>query len=347
MGSLFALILGLSPPAPVETPPPADFTLDWQAPESCPSGEGVEALVAELVGDRVDGEGTMIVTGVVTREDGGYHLELTTVVGEREGLRELRSQHCEELANSLALVVAVTLVPDLADPPTEATPDDAVPTPTPTPQREPEPDPEPRPESEPQSDPQPPPAPQPRPTRVRRAVSTPSPFVRAGVGIDIGGNPAPALASRLSLGVGWHHLRVAIEGTHLSPQRALGSSGTAGLVQQGTVGALACGVLHAKPWSFPFCGGVELGLLRADSRGVDPEATATGLLANPIARAGALRSWGRVGLWFDAELLIRGATTKVVIANDEIFRPNPAWFRALAGIEISLGGKSRSAGQGS
>lgn len=345
MGSLLALILGLSQPAAPEPPPPAEFTLDWQAPEACPSSEAVEALVADLVENQIDGEGTMAVTGLVTLEDDGYHLVLTTVVGEREGTRDLRSERCEELANSLALVVAVTLVPSLADAPADEQPDEDVSAPTPAPTLERSRKPEPRPEPQPR--PQSRPSPAPEPVRSRRALPTPTPFVRAGLGVDIGGNPAPALASRLSLGIGWHHLRVAVEGTHLSPQRALGSSGTAGLVQQGTVGALACGVLHADPWSFPLCGGIELGLLRADSRGVDPGSTATGLLANPIVRAGAIRSWGRVGLWFDAELLIRGATTKVVIARDEIFRPNPAWFRALVGIEIGLGGKSRSAGQGS
>ena len=341
MELLLAVTLGLSQPGPAEPPPPAEFTLDWQAPGACPSSEEVEALVAELVEDRIDGEGTMVVTGLVTLQDDGYRLVLTTVVGEREGTRELKSERCEELANSLALVVAVTLVPSLADAPASEEPDEDVPAPEPTARRSPEPQSRPRPQPRPRSRP----SPAPEPTRSRRALPTPAPFVRAGLGIDIGGNPAPSLTSRLSVGGGWHHLRVALEGTHLSPQRALGSSGTSGLVQQGTVGALACGVLHSEPWSFPLCGGVELGLLRADSRGVDPGSTATGLVTNPIARAGALRSWGRVGLWFDAELLIRGATTKVVIADDEIFRPNPAWFRAVAGIEITLGGKSPSAGQ--
>lgn len=340
MGWLLALWVGLAAPvdAGSEVRPPAEYSLDWQAPAECPSAEEIEAQVGALTDDQLDGEGTMLVRGVVRYDDAGrYRLELTTTVGEREAVRELEATDCVDLGEAVALVVALTLVPSLGE--------------APEPEFELDPEPEPEPEPpvtvEPVETPQPPSSPpaRPEPARSRRGITPPAALLRAGLGLDIGSAPASTFASRLAIGVAWTHLRVAIEGTHLVPQRADGLAGAAdGLVQQGTVGLVGCGVLALQPWSFPICGGVETGFLRADSRGLTPRRTSGGAVFSPLARIGVVRHWRRVGLWMDAEGLVRAVSTRVVLEGEEIFRPAAGSVRFLAGIEFRLG-ETAAAGQ--
>lgn len=342
MGWLLALWVGMAAPvepAP-EDRPPAEYSLDWQAPAECPSAEEIEAQVRALTDDGLDGEGTMLVRGVVRHDDAGlYRLELTTTVGDREAVRDLEASECVDLGQAVALVVAVTLVPALEEGP------------PPEPEPEPEPDPDPPATVEPVETPQPPSSPparsepRPEPARSRRGITPPAALLRAGLGLDVGGAPAPTFASRLAIGAAWAHLRVAIEGTHLVPQRADGVAGTAdGLVQQGTVGLVGCGVVAWQRWSFPICGGVETGFLRADSRGLARRRTSGGAVFSPLARIGVVRHWRRVGLWMDAEGLVRAVSTRVVLEGQEIFRPAPGSVRFLAGIEFRWG-ETAAAGQ--
>lgn len=345
MGWLLALWVGMAGPvdAAPEDRPPAEYRLDWQAPPECPTLEEIEAQVGALTEGQLAGEGTMVVRGVVQHDDAGpYRLELTTTVGEREAVRELEASECVDLGQAVALVVAVTLVPSLEE--------------GPPPEPKPEPKPEPEPEAvEPQTPvvaervetPQPRPSPPPReepPAQSRRPITPPRVLLRAGLGLDVGGAPTPTLASRLAVGAAWTHLRVAIEGTHLVPQRADGPGTADGLVQQGTVGLVGCGAFAWRAWSLPICGGVEAGFLRADSRGLTPRRSAGGVVVTPMARIGAVRHWRHVGLWLDAEGLVRGVSTRVVLAENEIFRPAPASVRFLAGIEFRWG-KTVVAGQ--
>lgn len=340
MGWLLALWVGIAAPveAVSEDRAPAEYSLDWQAPPECPSAAEIEAQVGALTDEQLDGEGTMLVRGVVRHDDAGpYRLELTTTVGEREAVRELEASDCIDLGQAVALVVAVTLVPSLGE--------------APEPEPEPEAEPEPPVTVEPVEIPQPPsspaapPEPRAEPVRPRRGITPPAALFRAGLGLDVGGSPAPTFASRLALGAAWTHLRVALEGTHLAPQRADGLVGAAdGLVQQGTAGLVGCGVVALQPWSFPICGGVEAGFLRADSRGLAPRRTSGGAVLSPLARIGVVRHWRHVGLWMDVEGLARAVSTRVVLEGEEIFRPAPGSVRFLAGIEFRLE-KTGAAGQ--
>ncbi len=354
-----ALVSSVLSPTLVEAPPPAEFSLDWRAPPRCPTRTQIEAMVEKLVLGRIDGAGTLDVVGIVTEvDDGGYRLQLSTTVGERAGTRELVATSCDELAQSVALVVAVALVPSLQPEPTRQpeAPQPTIPEPEPEAETETETDgvsepeiagtPEPRGSSMPEVlvAPEPPARSTPEPASGR-SIPAPQIWLRAGLGVDAGGNPSPTLASRVAVGVAWPHLRLGLEGTHLAPQRESGEQGASGLVQQGVVGMVGCGVLVRGPWSMPLCAGLEVGVLRADSRGLSPRTTATGLLVSPLARGGLARRWKRIGLWFDAEVLVAATTTRVVLADEEIFRPNPVWFRALVGIEIAWGGKTHPAGQ--
>ena len=104
MGWLLAVLIGMAPPLEAETAdrPPAEYSLDWEAPPQCPSAEEIEAQVGALTDDQLDGEGTMLVRGVVRHDEdaGPYRLELTTTLGEREALRELEASECADLGQA-------------------------------------------------------------------------------------------------------------------------------------------------------------------------------------------------------------------------------------------------------
>ncbi len=335
----FALMLGGSSPEP-SLPPPADIRLQWRAPDDCPDAAAIEARVAQLTEGRPDGVGTLDVSGMVTADEGRYHLTLTTSHRGRTGVRELSSAYCNELAETVALVVAVSMEPALAT-------EHEVPPSRPEPATElvPEPTGEAPPDiSEGSADLRSePPVEAVRDDSVlpasraerRPRIPSPQPLVRAGLGPELGALPGVTAAVRVAVGIGWPRARVMLEATYLTPRRAEGPGGSAGLYQQGTASLLGCGRLATGPWSFPLCGGLEAGGLRVDGRGLQTPRSRVGPWLGPLARAGVVRSFGRAGLWLDLEGVARGVATRVVVNETLAFRPAIGSLRLLAGFEYS------------
>ncbi|MCA9656216.1 MAG: hypothetical protein KC501_40300, partial [Myxococcales bacterium] len=195
------LALG-SAPAELDPPlrselPPADYALQWSAPAGCPDAAAVEARIAALTAGRPEGEGTLEVEGTVSAFEGGFSLRLTTSLRGRTGTRELSARACDDLADSAALVVAVTLDPALSgsgadEPEPESTPDeDGVPDPEPTPEP-----------AGPRSTPErhEAPAVEDRPaerTEPRPSLPRPGLLLRGGLGPELGALPGVTAALRL------------------------------------------------------------------------------------------------------------------------------------------------------
>lgn len=337
------LALHAAPAEPLEfpSPPAGDYRLTWSAPEGCPDAATIEARIAALTEGRRKGEGTLEVQGEVRELEDRFALRLTTSLRGITGTRELTTRTCAELGESVALVVAISLDPALAGPvsvPEPEGPDDAT-------------------HDEPNDlDPFERQAPEPiapddgetlsdddlegmepAPDRVaddRRPVAGTGVLLRAGLGPELGALPGPTAALRLAVGMHWPHARVLLEGTYLTPRRADGPGGSAALYQQGTVAALGCARLGPRPWSVPLCGGIEAGGLRADGRGLRTPNTVLGPWLGPVARVGALREIGPVGLWLELEGVARVIATRVVIDQQLAFRPSVGSLRLLAGFEI-------------
>jgi hypothetical protein len=86
---------------------PAAFGLAWQAPASCPTEAIVRARIAQRLGESLDDS---LVSGIdiaIAREHGTFvariDLRALTVAND---VRTLRSRHCDELADAVAVVVA-------------------------------------------------------------------------------------------------------------------------------------------------------------------------------------------------------------------------------------------------
>lgn len=94
----------------------------WEAPAGCPDGDTVRARVEAHLG-RAPEPGDVDVALHVSQDGARWRVEMT--IGE--GVRELEAATCDELAESAALIVAMTIdeaaqaappaVPDLSDPP--------------------------------------------------------------------------------------------------------------------------------------------------------------------------------------------------------------------------------------
>ncbi|MEM7152518.1 MAG: hypothetical protein AAF799_06740 [Myxococcota bacterium] len=313
-------------------PPAADYVLDWEAPASCPDASTIEARVAALTAGQEHGEGTLEIVGRVQEQGAGFVLTLTTTLRETSGERQLQSTRCAELAETVALVVAVSLDPTVSGsaPRKDETEESEAGVPDPSEEAQAEEPQEVRPSRTTSSTPE-------RSERRRpaRRWNRPGPILRAGVGPEWGALPGITAGLRLAIGMGWPSLRVMVVGSYLTPRRDEGPPPSAALHQQGMVGVLGCGVPRVGAWAWPLCAGIEAGGVRIDGRGLQQPRTFVGPWLGPVASAGVVRRVGRVGLWLDVEGVVRGVATQVFISESLIFRPRAGSLRALAGVEIS------------
>ena len=103
-----AVALGNPPAAAAE-----QLALDWAAPPECPGPEAVRTRVGELLGPPREEQPRpeLSVTGRVTHDDRGYHLEIESVAGGTRGRRRLSAESCDELTAAGAVVIALAIDP--------------------------------------------------------------------------------------------------------------------------------------------------------------------------------------------------------------------------------------------
>ena len=336
--------------APPDDPPtkPAAYELSWTAPPECPTAASIRERVDALAAEASGGSGVMFVGATVTAVQGGYSLALRTEHEGRRDERTVEASACDELGESTALVVAISLHPTLAEDTedtedtevTEGTVVESVTDPVEQEKVEPEPVAEPLHESSPSVVAvEPPPAARPRPrSRSRHRLA-----VRIAPGFEVGGLPGVGAATQAALALVWPRLRVEVVGAWLWPRR--GNADPPALYQAGLVGARGCGQPSIGRVAFPLCLGVEGGALRADSRNVDPQRNVHGPWFGPMASAGITVAGERVGLWSAAELALTPIRTQVRVDDEVSLEPRLVSFLLFAGLEIFFSIDSRGAGQ--
>lgn len=330
-------------PRPDPPPKPAAYELSWTAPPECPTAEAVRERVNALAAEASGGAGVMFVGATVTAVDGGYSLQLRTEHEGRRDERTVEARACDELGESTALVVAISLHPAIAEDPdrgivesvveSESTEPEPVEASAVAMQAEPE----------AADDPLPsvvvaPPA----PTR-RRSRSPQRLALRLAPGFEVGGLPGVGGSSQAALALVWPRLRVELVGAWLWPRR--GDSDPPALFQAGIVGARGCGLPGVGRVAFPLCLGVEGGALRADSRNVDPQRDVHGPWFGAVATAGVTVAGDRVGLWSAAELALTPIRTRVLVDDAVSLAARLVSFRLFAGLEIFFSIDSQGAGQ--
>ena len=315
--------------APVEEPPrPAALELAWQAPASCPDAEAVQARIDALAEVDPDGLGTLLIDGRVEPSSRGYRLTLKTTYAELADEHVVEDADCDALVEATALFVSVSLDPSGRDAPPRRPPElqpepetvagsSLVPGPAPEVRRELEPVRQPAPAT-------------PRPVDRRK------PVVVAAVApvLDIGSLPRISGGPRVSVGLQWPRVGVAMDGSYVVPQRTDAVQGAAGLVQLATVGARGCGAWSRDAWRVPACALVEVGALDVASRGLNPANRLRYAWLAAGVRTGVSYRWSRLGLFASAELLLPIARAEVLVGEAVAFSSSPAIGRLLWGIEI-------------
>jgi hypothetical protein len=101
-----------SPPEPLPSEP--RFVLDWQAPANCPARERVELRITELLAARTSAGPRLDARAHVEHARGSYRVELSLHSGDDPpGIRMLADPDCSELAEGVALIIALAVDPDL------------------------------------------------------------------------------------------------------------------------------------------------------------------------------------------------------------------------------------------
>lgn len=117
LAGLLALIgLGFVPPDPAgeSAREQERFVLRWTAPDECPTSSHVEARIAALLGVGPVGDAPLLEVDAVVTKGEGFSVELSLRSGEHPpGVRKLEDLSCSELAEGVALIVALAVDPDL------------------------------------------------------------------------------------------------------------------------------------------------------------------------------------------------------------------------------------------
>lgn len=355
-------------PAVPEPPPiPARWELEWDAPPACPTAAQIREQVAALVPKPGAGEGVLYVEAKVEPRDGAFVLGLRTRFFERQDQREVRARACDELAEAVTLVVAISLDPALATgspakaEPQPSGPEPAVPEPDPAPSERAVPEPaasnparsdasrspgSPTPSTEPSTETADPLAAdasvrtdaRPRPRRSRQPTAW---MLRLAPKLEIGTLPALAGGLDLAVGVHWRWWRLELHGAHTWPREVPGPGGSSGRFQFGAVGARVCGRPRAGPVELPVCAGLDGGVLRADGEGLEPATTVHGPWLAPSLGVGLSAGGARVAFWTLVEGSARLVWSRILADGQTLFRQPPVSGRWLAGVELRFAVGSR------
>lgn len=308
----------------------------WDAPAECPQAGDVAGRIERLL-QRPLASDELELSGAVARVDDGWSLRLRLVVGGTPDERTLAAKECAVLGDTAALLAAVLLDPVAT---TDAIDVAAIVAPEPEP-----------PAIAPARE-------TPSAARTQRIVeaspvSAPPPrrrprdrdlgvWLRARGGGEFGALPGGTGGFDVALAFGSRRLRGEIAGSYWGG-RPIARGASELRVHLGTIAPRICGVLPQRRVDITTCGGVELGVMRADVRG---DGTRQPLWVAVTAEIGV--RWPvtpRISLWLSAmpfaPLVV--PEFRLVDPGDpdrtaRVYRAFPVGIRGLAGVEVRLRG---------
>lgn len=325
-----AWLLGPPVQRPRDVPP-----MTWEAPAECPSVEDVVASVHVLAPGVLSDPSPARVFASVRVVESRYEVELRLHDGEDEFRRAFVGDNCEEVAEAIALVVAVLLDPVVSASNVQARATADVP-PTPVIEAVPL---------------EPPTAAAEDPIEDRAALieSPRRPIrgarVRAGLKLAGGGGYGPTNAGFGELGataaVIGERWRVELGGTW-TPSRVLRSDGDiGGRIDGWRVAARGCFVPRVGArdrLELPLCPGFELGQVRG--RGLDELPVVLTASFPWIAVALGQGLWfapiERFAIGIDLQLAVPLRGGRFLIETVEVQRIAPVSMRGIVGIEVRL-----------
>ncbi len=312
-------------PEPPQTP--AQFVLRWKAPKGCSSEEAIRARVEALLSGPPRGEGLAEVDADVRRVPGGFELDLTTTFDGQTDVRNFVGQTCIALEDATAVLLAVSLEPELV----EAVPAASEPPVPKTQERV----------GSAAVDPV-------ATTEFPKLLETPAspPLVRASArsrrtlvrgtlgvaaGLEYGALRAATAAIQVSAGLVGLRWRVEATGTYLTPRRGVG-----GVYQLGAAGVRACWRSSRRALKLGVCGGVEGGALEVESRGSRPARVLRGPFLGPSGSTTLGYRWRAVAPFVHAGLVGRAWGSRAVVGSRSALLQFPVSLRMLGGFRVFL-----------
>lgn len=328
MLSMLAFATALAPSPATE--------IAWDAPAECPDATHVRRTIEHYAARGLDETGAVLpsASGEIAAEPGGYRLRLHMEVGDGSATdRVLDDPSCAVLAETAALMIAVTIDPTAVTrpppPPVE---------PTPPPQ-----------EVEP-------------PKKVEPAVAAPEVVTPTRRSCDVGpsrlksGDLRPCgaieayagaqlgiLPQTIGAGVGgtiaitWARVRLELGGSHWF-RRTARTDDARGELSLSAGSASVCARLGRHRFELPLCGGAEVGAIHGRGLGISEPRTERVLWAAAVLGPRAM--WvvhPRLALLFGADLVIPLARYRFEIAGiGVIHRVDPVGGRFRLGLGVRL-----------
>lgn len=328
------------PPDGPELPPEPD-AVRWVAPVGCPSAPDLRRGIERRLGRTLAPGEANVEAQVDPQAQGGYRLVLRTSAAGVVDERVLEADDCRALADATALVVALAIDPVAVAEAMEAfAPVDEI-------------------EAPPTETPPVAPAPARRDATTTELGATepratpgagdeaserslrPGGLLRVGAGVGLGALPGVTGVPSLAAGLRWRRARLELEGTYWIPRVSDPVEGARVAVQLGAATVRGCGQLGRDRLEAPLCGGVQLGGMRGQGRGVPDAHSAQGLWVALEASMGL--SW-----WFRPRWALAGGFVAAVpvrqpafeLTDDppvRLFEPSAVVGRVWLGIELRLG----------
>ncbi|HTM46519.1 MAG TPA: hypothetical protein VL137_16280 [Polyangiaceae bacterium] len=311
---------------PVAPAVPENWSIHWQAPETCPSESAVHEEIQSLLAGSTRSNTPLSVTAVATETDHGFSIDLQFDGPRGSAHRAVQNASCVELARASALIVALAIDPGvqidpnrksaLAEPPAaQEAPKPKPPPPLATTAAE-------RPK---------PPAKKPMPARAQRRG--PAITLAAGAQLLGGTLPSAAFGAQVDGALSVQHFRAALSFDGLPARNYDAALATTLRAQQFTF-ALRGGYEQALLPSLRVYGelGLRVGQLAAQAQNSNHPQTAHTLLLGPQVDAG-VEFGQQLGLRVD---LGAGAETQrpqfIVQNRGVIYQPRVLWEAATLGL---------------
>jgi hypothetical protein len=309
---------------------PSTLTLDWQAPQECPSAADVRSEIERLLGGPPQlPPGKPLSVHAVVRNDGVWRVSLGTTAGTKARKRELDADSCRGAAEATALIVALMVDPNAVAQPLPA----PVASPASSGRLS-------GPTGGPSSSPSAIGGPDTEPPRAAGTDSGPTSFTVASLmSVSMGTLPQPDIAAGVSIGIRHGLLSFALAGYYgLIERTAYASSlqGAGGRFRFGSASLIGCHALVHGPLDAGPCAFVDVGGMGAQGFGVSREQQRTAVWL--AAGAAGFVKWNvgrRVALLLELGALAPFFRPSFVLDNvGHVFRTAPVSGRANLGMEL-------------
>jgi hypothetical protein len=274
----------------------------WRAPAACPQEDGVRALIATWLGQSATelDLGSVRVDATVSRQSAGFSLDLVLESEAGSARERLSARHCETLAKTVALKVALAVDPAAALASVE---------------------------------------PEPRSTRKRPPTPVPAPGggLRAVGGIALGPLPGVTAATLLVGSLRYRDFRFELGGGYWFPRSiTYDELPTVGATLR-MFGAVArvCPTASIGRVEVPLCAGVEAGIVRAEGFGVPERRTSDRpWVALTLGPGLAVPLSGAWYLWAEADAGFGVVVPSFRVRNlPRLYQPENGAAQAWAGLE--------------